>query len=67
MGLLGSYALKCSDPQGSRVLQAPGSSKVLGRLSGGIKFKILGEVDWSQVSNQPSQLESAAATKISRS
>ena len=34
-------------------------------IRGAIKVKILEVVDWSQVSNQPSQLESAAATRIS--
>ena len=47
--------------------KGPVSSKVLGPLSGGIKVKILEVVDWSQVQNHPSQLESVAATKISRS
>ena len=36
-----------------------------GILSGGIRVKILEVVDWSQVSNQSSQLESAAAIRIS--
>ena len=36
-------------------------------ISGGIGVKILEVVDWSQVSNQLSQLESVAATRISRS
>ena len=36
-------------------------------LSGGIGAKILEVVDWPQVSNQASHLESAAATRISRS
>ena len=34
------------------------------QLSVGIGIKILEVVDWSQVSNQPSQLESAAAIRI---
>ena len=34
-------------------------------LPGGIRVEILEVVDWSQVSNQSSQLESAAATRIS--
>ena len=36
-------------------------------LSGGIGVNILKVANFSQVSNQPSQLESAAATRISRS
>ena len=36
-------------------------------IIGGIKVKILEVVHWSQVSNQPSHLESDAATRISRS
>ena len=36
------------------------------QLSVGIGIKILEVVDWSQISNQPSQLESAAAIRISR-
>ena len=39
---------------------------VVGFLSGGIGVKILEVVDWSQVSNQSSQLESVAAARISR-
>ena len=35
-------------------------------MSEDIGVKTLDVVDWSQVSNQPSQLESAAATRISR-
>ena len=35
------------------------------RLSGGIGVKILEVVDWSQISNQPSQFEVATATRIS--
>ena len=35
------------------------------KLSGGIRVKILEVVDWSQLPNQPSQLESAAATASS--
>ena len=35
------------------------------RLSGGIGVKILEVVDWSQISNQPSQFEGATATRIS--
>ena len=31
------------------------------KVSGGIGIKILGVVNWSQLSNQPSQLESVAA------
>ena len=34
---------------------------------GDIGVKILELVDWSQFSNQPSQLESTAATRISHS
>ena len=37
------------------------------QISGGIEVKILEVLNWSQVSNQPSQLESATATRISRS
>ena len=53
-------------PEWSICLAGPKNS-FHSNLSEGIKVNILEVVDWSQVSNHPSQLESTAATRISRS
>ena len=44
-----------------------GSTLTQVHVSGAIGVKVLKVVDWSQVSYQPLQLESAAAARISRS
>ena len=57
----------CAGEEQTTVFSFPKEEVYVKYVSGSIGVKILEVVDWSQVSNQPSQVESVTVTRISRS